>query len=216
MTGAGRPLPRLHVVTDDDTLARAGWTQSAVAVLQAGGAEIALHVRGPASSGRAILEHVTRLAPVARATGSTLIVNDRVDVALVSACHGVHLGRRSIPVADARVLLGPGRLLGCSAGDAAGVIRAGESGADYAFVGTIFPTPSHRGVPGIGPIGLREAVQHGHELPVLGIGGIHGRRTGAVLATGAWGVAVMSGVWDRPDPAAAARALLQRLRGDES
>ena len=206
-----RPLPPLHVVTDDETLARDGWARRAGEVLEAGGAGLALHVRGPGSPGRVVFEHVERLVPLARTTSATLLVNDRVDVALVTECDGVHLGTRSLPVVEARRLLGGARLVGRSTHTAAEVAGARDDGADYAFVGTIHPTPSHPGLPGIGAIGLREAVRHGSPLPVVGIGGIDVGHVAAALAAGAHGVAVIRCVWDRPDPGRAVEALLEAL-----
>jgi thiamine-phosphate pyrophosphorylase len=213
MTAPIRSLPKLHVVTDDVTLARPGWARHAAEVLEAGGPEVALHVRGPRTTGRSIFEHVEGLVPLARSSSATLIVNDRVDLALATGSDGVHLGERSIPVVEARELLGDDRLVGRSAHTAAEVTRARDDGADYAFVGTIYPTPSHPGLPGIGAIGLREAAERGSPLPVLGIGGIDERRVGEVMAGGAYGVAVIRCVWDRSEPGSAVEALIRALQG---
>jgi thiamine-phosphate diphosphorylase len=90
--------------------------------------------------------------------------------------------------------------------DAAEARVAAEEGADYAFLGTIFPTPSHPGHVGMGLEGLRAVVgQVPPELPVVAIGGIDAARAADVLGAGAHGIAVVRGVWGSRDPAGAVR-----------
>ena len=91
-------IPRLHLVTDDDVLARPGIVSMMKTVLEAGGADVALHVRGPSTNGREIHELVTKMRPITDATGGSLFLNDRLDVALTAGADGVHLGQRSLPV----------------------------------------------------------------------------------------------------------------------
>lgn len=205
-----RTLPRLHVITDDDVLSRPDWMSSAREVLDAGGEAIALHVRGPSTSGRLIYGWVRTLLDAAAAGGARIVVNDRVDVAMVLPAHGVQLPERSLPVEDARRLLPERVWIGASvhSPDAAG--RGQQAGADYLVVGTVFATPSHPDRVGAGPELVRDAVAE-TRLPVVAIGGITPRRVGAVRRAGAHGVAVLSGVWDAPDPPAAVGAFLAAL-----
>ena len=195
--------PLLHVVSDDSILARDGWAAQAASVLEAGGASIALHVRGPSTDGATLFELTAQLIPEARRRGAWIIVNDRVDVALTAGADGAHLGERSLSAPHARELLGPERRVGVSLHRPAQVERARAEGADYAFVGTIFPTPSHERLPGMGIGGFREAVELAGGLPLFGIGGIGVEQVAPLMEAGARGVAVMRGVWGRPSPAAA-------------
>lgn len=208
----GRPLPRIHVVTDDAVLARDGWQDVATRVLDAGGADVALHLRGARTGPRALLSLATRLSPHARRTGSALLVNDRIDVALVAEVDGVHLGGRSLPPEKARALLGPGAWIGVSRHDAREAADAAREGADYVFLGTIFETVSHPGAPGLGISGLEEAVKSAGRLPILGIGGIGPGRVAEVVGAGAHGVAAIRGIWDARDPVAAVRRYLEGLK----
>src|SRR5690349_3277524 len=73
-----RPFPPLHAVTDDAVIARADFVAKAGEVLEAGGESVALHLRAPNAAGRRLHELAVRLMEVAHATGSVLIVNDRV------------------------------------------------------------------------------------------------------------------------------------------
>ena len=213
-TTPGATIPRLHVVTDDRVLARTDVHATALEVLEAGGARIALHVRGPRTSGRAVHRAAAALVGPARRAGAWLVVNDRVDVALVLGVRRVHLGGRSMPAAVARRLLGPGTRVGRSvhsaaeAGGIEGRIHGGNEGRiDYLFAGTVFATPSHAGT-AAGGLEVVRAVAAACSVPVVGIGGVTMGRARRVLAAGAHGVAVIRAVWDAPSPGDAARRLL--------
>jgi len=204
-------LARLHVVTDDSMLLRGGWPERAVAVLEGSGPGVCLHLRGPRTDGATLHRLAAELLPHARRTGAHLFVNDRVDVALAVAVDGVHLGGRSLPVGAARKLLGRQRWLGASCHDGAEAETACRDGADYVFVGTVFPTPTHAGVVGMGLEGLTATLARLERCPVIAIGGIDPDRVPGVLAAGAHGVAVVRGVWEARDPAKAVRRYVEAL-----
>ena len=204
-------LPRLHVVTDDSMLGRGGWAARAVEVLEAGGPCVCLHLRGPRTEGATLHALAGELLPHARRTGALLVVNDRVDVALAVDVDGVHLGTRSLPVDAARRLLGGERWLGASCHDASSAFAAHREGADYVFLGTIFPTPSHPDVAGMGLEGLAATLARLGGFPVVGIGGIDAARVASVLATGAYGVAIVRGVWGARDAASAVRRYVEAI-----
>jgi thiamine-phosphate diphosphorylase len=209
--GPARPVPRLHVVTDDTVLTRPGFRECAAAVLAAGGAALALHIRGPATSGGPLVEEARALLAPARAAGTWLVINDRVDVALAVGADGAHLGVRSLPVSVARRLLGsPGRV-GASVHSMAEAETAVTEGAEWIFAGTVYGTPSHPGQKPAGPAFLGDVARVAGGVPVLAIGGVTPGRVAEVLAAGAWGVAVIRGVWDAPDPIEAVRRYLEEL-----
>lgn len=210
-----RTLPRLHLVTDDAVLSDAAFPVRAAAAMAAGGAGVALHLRGPATPGGVLLERARAVRAAVEDAGALLVVNDRVDVALLADAHGVHLGARSLPVEAARSLLPPGTGVGVSVHGADEARAAETLGPDWAFVGTIYPTPSHPGRPGSGPEGVRRAVEACPAVPLLAIGGVTPERVAPVLGAGVWGVAVLRGVWDAPDPAAAVDAYRKALEGVE-
>ena len=203
------PLPRLHAVTDDDVLARPDFTIRARAVLAAGGGRVALHLRGRGASGARLFELAAQLRPTALAAGALLFANDRVDLALAAELDGVHLGRASLPPGVARGMLPPGSWVGVSVHDGAGA-RAAAPDADYLVVGTVFATLSHPGRMGAGPE-LLSRVQAATSIPLLAIGGITPERVAEVVAAGAGGVAVVSGIWGAADPGAAVLGYLRNL-----
>ncbi|MBW3535719.1 MAG: thiamine phosphate synthase [Gemmatimonadetes bacterium] len=178
-------------------------------VLRVGGARLALHLRGPRTPAARLYELARALLPTARDAGAFLLVNDRVDLALVLALDGVHLGERSLPVAAVRELLGR-RWIGRSVHGAPAAREAAEQGADYLVVGTVFATPSHPRRAPAGPEIIR-AVRETTRLPLLAIGGVTPARVADVVAVGARGVAVRSGVWDAAEPEGAVQGYLEAL-----
>lgn len=193
--------PPLHAVTDDRVLRLPDFLDRARAVSL--GPEVALHLRGTLAA-RELLRLADALRPITAATGTRLIVHDRVDLARLCDADGVHLPGHGLPVAQVRRCLGAGILLGQSthSGDAAR--SAVTAGADYAFLGAIWPTASHPDRAPLGAAALRDALP----APVIAIGGVTAPRAAEARAAGACGVAAIRALWDATDPAAAARALL--------
>lgn len=205
----GGRVPALHVVTDDGVLASPDFAPKAEALLRRGGPAVALHVRGPSTPGGRLWALAGPLAVVASRSGALLVVNDRVDVAVAAGAGGVHLGRRSLPVDEARRLAGPDAVVGVSIHDGAEAAQAASHGADWVFAGNVYATGSHPGVPGKGPALIRTAAAAAPSLAVLAIGGVTPERVGELLASGARGVAVIRGIWEATDPE---RALLEYQR----
>jgi thiamine-phosphate pyrophosphorylase len=153
-----------------------------------------------------------RLLQITRSAGATLLINDRVDVALALDADGVQLTRRSLPPKTARDLLGPGKLIGISCHSLADVHEATREGADFVVLGPIYPTPSKAA---FGPpltTALLEEVRSACPLPLLAIGGIKAAQVPAVMAAGADGIAAISAVMAAPDPAATTRDLISAVR----
>ena len=206
-------LPRLHVVTDDETLARADFVEVATEVLEAAGHAAALHVRGPRTDGRRLYELVAFLGAAARGGGTLLVVNDRVDVAMAAGLTAVQLGRRSLSVAGTRGIM-PEARIGASCHDAVEVAEATGAGAAWVVLGNVFETASHPGRPGLGLAGLTELSAAAGAVPTIAIGGVQTDRVTAVLRAGAWGVAVRSGIWDAGSPRAATSEYISVLQAE--
>ena len=130
---------------------------------------------------------VKRLVDGAHGKGSTIVVNDRLDVALAAGAHGVHLKAAPIAIDRIRSTAPNGFTVGQSCHS---VDQARDSKADYVIVGTVFPTRSKPGVSLIGLAGL-EAVARSTKTPVLGIGGIRLDHLSNVAAIGAAGIAAV-------------------------
>ena len=216
---SGLQVPRLHLVTDDRILARPDFLPRAGDALEAGGRGIALHLRGPLTSGRQLWELGRTLLPVARRHGALLIVNDRVDLALTLSADGAHLGGRSLSADVARQLLGPTFLLGRSVHPPAEPTRflaepvESRTEVSYLHAGTIFPSLSHPDRAGVGVEGFRALAAAHAGTPVLAIGGVTSERVVELLGAGAHGIAVVRAVWEVSRITAAVRGLLDEIEG---
>lgn len=199
----------LHVVTDDAVLARPAFEAEARAVLAAGGARMALHLRGRGTGGRRLFRLATGLRPHASEHGAMLVVNDRIDVALAAGADGVQLGGGSLSIGDARRLAGESMAIGVSIH---GVEEAAslDGRPDWLLAGTIWPSASHPDVRCAGTGLLRALSAAG--TPVIAIGGVTPERAPEARAAGAHGVAVLGGIWNAPAPAEAVMRYLEAWR----
>jgi thiamine-phosphate pyrophosphorylase len=190
------------LVSDDgpDLPARAA---HALAGLPSG--RVALQLRRPDLGAGALLALARALRDVTRAHGALLLVNDRVDVALLSEADGVQLPERSVGPEAARKLLGPHAWIGVShhAPD-----QPVALGASFALVSPVLALPGK--APPIGVNGVARAV-HAAGVPVYALGGVTAAHIPALRAVGARGVAAIRAVWTAPDPRAALAAMLARF-----
>ena len=200
------------MVTDDDILERQGILGVIKTVYETGGRDVALHIRGPSTYGRKIHELARKIRPMADSTGGRLFLNDRLDIAWTAGADGVHLGQRSLPVRSVRRLVGHDLTIGASVHNEHESAIAEKEGADYAFLGTLFRTPSHHGIEPGGLSLISKMCSVIRDMPFVGIGGITPERVGGVLAAGAKGVAVIRGIWNAENPRDAVRAYLSELK----
>ena len=139
--------------------------------------------------------------------GVPLIINDDAALALQVGAAGVHLGEDDGDIAAARALLGPQAIIGASCYDELALAqRAVAAGASYVAFGAFHPTRSKVTTRRANPELLRQSAALG--VPRVAIGGLTPDNSRAVVDAGADLIAVISGVFDAPDPVAAARAYL--------
>ena len=202
-------LPRLHVVTNDAVLLEPSFHDRAADLMNAHGPAVALHLRATDARLDVLMERADGLVGRAREAGTAILINGRPDLSLAFDV-GAHLGSRSVPVGAVRGLLGDGALIGYSAHAAGEAASAMDSGATFAFIGTIWETASHPGRKGAGLERVRTAA-HDASGPVLAIGGVTPERAAEAAAAGAWGVAAVRGVWEAEDAADAAEEYLRAM-----
>ncbi|MDO7904915.1 thiamine phosphate synthase [Paenibacillus sp. JX-17] len=138
-----------------------------------------------------------------------LVINDRVDAALVNRLSAVQLPSLGLPVKEVRQYA-PHLRIGASVHSLDEAAAACSAGASYVLYGHIFATFSKAGAE---PRGLQALADicSSVSLPVIAIGGITPERVLEVLQAGATGIAVLSGIWDAADPGEAARRYRQSL-----
>jgi thiamine-phosphate pyrophosphorylase len=171
-----------------------------------GGARV-LQLRMKGASAAAMLAVLDELRPLCKRHEATLIVNDRLDVALAGGADGVHLGQDDLPLAAARRLVPDGFLIGVSTHDEAQARAAVEGGADYLGFGPCFPTATKLNPdPVVGLERLAAVCRLG--APVVAIGGISLADVPAIVRAGARAAAIIAAVNLAPDVTVAARSVV--------
>ncbi len=172
-----------------------------------GGAEV-LQLRHKVLARGDLLELARRLREATSAAGALFIVNDHVDLALLSHADGVHLGPEDLAVASARRLVGSRLLIGASASTPSAALAAVASGADYIGCGPAFATPLKPEKAVVGPTGVAEvAAAVGPGAPVFAIGGIEESNLAELTALGLHRACVIRAVAEAANPEAVTRRL---------
>jgi len=159
--------------------------------LCAGGARM-IQLREKDVTTRTFLELALEAVSVARSYNAILMINDRVDIAMMAGADGVHLGEDDLPPADARRLLGPEAIIGLSCHSLDDVQAVAREPVDYIAVGPVFPTDTKElryPVAGTELVGRARTLT---SLPLVAIGGIGRDTAGQVVDAGADGIAVIS------------------------
>jgi thiamine-phosphate pyrophosphorylase len=145
------------------------------------------------------------LVPLCARHGVPLVINDDWRLARECGAGGVHLGLADGTIEEARAGLGRGALVGATChGDLDRAVVAAAAGASYVAFGAFHASPTKPAAPRAFRAVLKEAASLG--VPRVAIGGITPENAPALIAAGADLIATISGVFDAPDPAAAARA----------
>lgn len=170
-----------------------------------------LQLRNKAMPAATLREAGTLLRDACREAGVPFIINDNAALALELGADGVHLGEQDGDIASARTLLGDAAIIGVSCYE--DIERARTlvaQGADYIAFGAFFPSPTKPHARRAGIDLLRDSAGLG--VPRVAIGGITPDNAGSLIVAGADLIAVISGVFDAPDPVIAARACLSLFR----
>jgi thiamine-phosphate pyrophosphorylase len=152
---------------------------------------------------REALQRVARCSS-GKNISARVLVNDRLDVGISEHAGGVHLGEKSLPIAEARRIVGRSGdkmdfLIGVSCHSPEAAKAAADGGADYVFFGPVFATPSKASYGGPqGLVALAE-VCSAAAIPVLAIGGITIATAAACFAAGAAGIAAIRLFQDAAD-----------------
>ncbi|MCW6036478.1 thiamine phosphate synthase [Spirulina subsalsa FACHB-351] len=152
-----------------------------------------------------------KLCQLCHQYGALFIVNDRIDLALAVKADGVHLGQQDAPIALARQLLGPQRIIGRSTTNPGEMEKAIAQGADYIGVGPVYETPTK---PDKAPAGF-EYIRHALEncpIPWFAIGGINSQNLPDVLKAGARRIAVVRAIMQAEQPTLMTQYFLSQLQ----
>ena len=195
---------------------RSGWTLPALAdAYLAGGARF-IQIRSKHAPSGVFLEMCEDVVARARKADATVIVNDRADIARLSAADGVHVGQDDLDPASVRRILGDSAIVGVSTHSPDQVRAALRMPVDYIAVGPIFGTSTKAtGYRDVGTALVSEAVAivrtANADTPIVAIGGITLERAPGVIAAGASSVAVISDLLSTGHPEARVREYLRAI-----
>ncbi len=201
-----KELGRLHIITDEVLQTRFSHVELAAAAAS-GGADIIQYREKRPTSTRELMRVAVLMSLACREFGTTMLIDDRVDVAAAVGATAVHLGRDDLPPYVARQILGPDAIIGGTANSVEEAVKVAKQPVDYLGIGPVFGTTSkgNRAAPMLGLERFAE-ICDAVDKPVIGIGAITAERIADVLAAGAYGVAVLSAVTCAENPEAATRA----------
>lgn len=163
-------------------------------------------------------ETALEIIPMCKESEAFLVFDDRVELAIELGVHGVHLGKNDMNPLEARELMGPEAIIGCTANTAEDITRLRGWDVDYVGLGPFrFTSTKSNLSPVLGLDGYKyivEAVRSAEiELPIVAIGGITIDDIDDLMKTGISGVAMSSAIINAPDPVAYTTEVLKKLKG---
>ncbi len=218
LTDGACPQWRLCVLLTESLCANHPWERVAELAIE-GGADC-LQLREKELDGAELLRRARRLVEIARRADRrvSVVINDRPDIALLSAADGVHLGQTDLSISDARTLAGFRLLIGVSTTNREQARAAVHAGADCCGCGPMFPTTTKHKPTLAGASYLREYL--GDPItstrPHLAIGGITPANIGELVDVGCRGVAVSGAVCAASDPRSVCEMLVRALEKKDS
>ena len=194
----GHPLDdlRVYLITQRALFEEHGFLQALELALEGG--VRALQLREKDLSPATILRMAKKVKTLTKKFGAKLFINDRVDIAHMVGAEGVHLTEASVPVEEVRKHF-PNLLIGVSTHSMESARQAESGGADFITFSPIFETPSKKEFGPPQGLDRLQKVCREIRIPVLALGGVCKNRVSTVLEQGAFGVALISGIWNGPD-----------------
>ncbi|MFC4403185.1 thiamine phosphate synthase [Gracilibacillus xinjiangensis] len=167
-----------------------------------------IHVREKSKTAAELMQILDFLAGIGIPL-SKVIINDRVDLAVMKGCTGVQLAYNSLPVTLVKKQF-PDLKIGKSVHSIEEAWKAEKDGADFILYGHIYHSKSKQGVK---PRGIQalQRVAKSISIPTIAVGGIHPEQVEEVLGAGAKGLAMISAFWESPAPLQAAKAYYERF-----
>lgn len=203
----------LQYITDGATAAEV--EREVAAVVEGGCRWVQIRMKDAADA--VVADAVERVLPLCRRAGALVLLDDRVALAAATGADGVHLGKGDMAPAEARRILGEGKIIGSTANSFADIAAIADARAsDYLGVGPLrFTTTKKRLAPTLGLDGYREIfasmASGGIGLPVVAIGGVTPEDVEPLRRAGAQGVAVSGDIRRAPSPAGRTREYLEKF-----
>ncbi|MGL5647513.1 MAG: thiamine phosphate synthase [Clostridium sp.] len=160
---------KLYLVTDKEILKEKDFFKEIEKTLKSGVKTVQLREKD--TLGKEFLDKAIKLRSLTKKYNSLFIVNDRVDIGMLSNADGIHIGQKDIQIGDVRKLVGEKMIIGVSASTLEEAKKAEDDGADYIGVGAIFKTETKKDAENTGLDVLKE-IKKNINIPIVAIGGI--------------------------------------------
>ena len=185
-------LPIIYPITDRHVSGLSHFEQAKRLI--DGGARF-IQLREKMGSSREFFDTAVQTIEYAIAHRASIIINDRVDIALTANAAGVHLGQDDMPPAKARLLLGAKAIIGYSTHTLEQARHAATLPVDYIAFGPVFATKTKVDPDAVvGLDGVRRVREAIGDIPLVAIGGIDIDNAEGVLSAGADSVAMISAI----------------------
>ena len=154
-----------------------------------------------------------QLKPLCKEHEAMLILDDHVELAKKLEVDGVHLGKKDMPIDQARQILGEAFIIGGTANTFEDVVQHYRAGADYLGIGPFrFTTTKKNLSPVLGLEGyvaiMSQMKEANIELPVVAIVGISAEDFPAILLTGVNGIAMSGTILRAENPVEETRRII--------
>ena len=194
----------LYFVTDSTVVPKENFLSSVDAACRGGVSLVQL--REKKASTREYLELAEKVHTITKRYGIPLIIDDRVDIALAIDAEGVHVGQSDMPVAIARKLMGPDKIVGATTKTVPQALEAYQAGADSLGVGAIYPTTT-KVVTILTSVDTLKEIVKAVPINVNAIGGLNKDNIHVLKGSGISGICAVSAIQKAADPEVAAREL---------
>lgn len=168
-----------------------------------------LQIREKEKTSREFYHLAQKVKTISDRYGVPLLINDRADIAAAVDAAGVHVGQSDLPVACARAILGPGKIVGATAKTVEQAQQAAKEGADYLGVGAIYPTTTKVKTV-LTPVDTLSDICRSVSIPVVAIGGLNAGNCGVLKGVPIAGISVVSAIMKAPDPLRATAELKEK------
>lgn len=158
-----------------------------------------------------------RVQALCKEYGATFIIDDQVELVKELHADGVHLGKKDMPIAEARQILGKDFIIGGTANTFEDVQMHYQAGADYIGCGPFrFTTTKKNLSPILGLDGYASIVSQmkteGINLPIVAIGGITYDDIPFIMQIGVTGIALSGTILRAENPVDETRRILEAIR----
>jgi thiamine-phosphate pyrophosphorylase len=198
--------PGLYAIADDSVAPDQLLVDKVRLLLEAKVPVIQLRLKNTSRQGA--FEAAQDVVQLAKGSGTKILINDSVEIALCTGVDGVHLGADDLPIWVARSLLRD-KIVGATCRTLVELETAAQQGADYGGLGPVFSSTTK--ALAVAPLGLLAAFDMAQRspIPVVAIGGLRLEHVPALAKSAVYSMAVVSDLWRDDNVVSRAQAFLR-------